>query len=83
MGLPSGWSEADGEPMAWPGAHAWPAGRGGPQFAHEPSRLVEPRSVLSRNLRLRSLGNGVVPHQAIEALRRCLRGPRQRDLFAG
>lgn len=83
MGLPPGWSAAPRaqwdlfapklEAMAWPGAHRWPAGRptsgDDTQPAGEPPRLVPPRSVPDRNLRLRSLGNGVVPHQAIAALR--------------
>ena len=54
---------------ARPGAHAWPVGRGHDQPDSEPARLVAPRTVTDRALRLRSLGNGVVPQQAVAALR--------------
>ena len=86
MGLPAGWTEAPTlqrdlfapplAPMSWPGAHAWPVGRGVDQPAGEPSRLVRPRSVSERGLRLRSLGNGVVPQQAMAALALLMEGPR-------
>jgi DNA (cytosine-5)-methyltransferase 1 len=79
MGLPSGWSEAQRAQgdlfapklgaLSWPGAHAWPVGRGHDQPDSEPARLVAPRTVTDRALRLRSLGNGVVPQQAVAALR--------------
>jgi hypothetical protein len=84
MGLPAGWTEAPTlqrdlfapplAAMSWPGAHAWPVGRGVEQPAGEPSRLVRPRSVPERNMRLRSLGNGVVPQQAIAALALLMEG---------
>ncbi len=79
MGLPCGWSEAQRAQrdlfapklgaLSWPGAHAWPVGRGHDQPDNEPARLVAPRTVTDRALRLRSLGNGVVPQQAVAALR--------------
>ncbi len=79
MGLPCGWSEAQRAQrdlfapklgaLSWPGAHAWPVGRGHDQPDSEPARLVAPRTVIDRALRLRSLGNGVVPQQAVAALR--------------
>jgi DNA (cytosine-5)-methyltransferase 1 len=83
MGLPSGWSEAQRAQrdlfapklgaLSWPGAHAWPVGRGHDQPDSEPAQLVAPRTVTDRALRLRSLGNGVVPQQAVAALRLLLK----------
>ena len=81
MGLPSGWSCASGDAMAWPGAHSWPVGRGVAQPDSEPVRLVPARSVPDRALRLRSIGNGVVPQQAMAALALLMEGPRQGSLF--
>ena len=81
MGLPSGWSCASGDAMAWPGAHSWPVGRGAAQPDSEPVRLVPARSVPDRALRLRSIGNGVVPQQAMAALALLMEGPRQGSLF--
>ena len=81
MGLPSGWSCASGDVMAWPGAHSWPVGRGAAQPDSEPVRLVPARSVPDRALRLRSIGNGVVPQQAMAALALLMEGPRQGSLF--
>ena len=83
MGLPSGWSCASGDAMAWPGAHSWPVGRGAAQPDSEPVRLVPARSVPDRALRLRSIGNGVVPQQAMAALALLMEGPRQGSLFSG
>ena len=83
MGLPSGWSCASGDVMAWPGAHSWPVGRGAAQPDSEPVRLVPARSVPDRALRLRSIGNGVVPQQAMAALALLMEGPRQGSLFEG
>ena len=68
MGLPVGWTIPDADV----GTHQWPMGRGKVQAAHEPPRLVPPRSVWNRAARLRALGNAVVPQQAAAALTRML-----------
>ena len=44
----------------------WPARRGAPQEAWEPPRAVTGKDA-QRNRRLKALGNGWVPHQAVEA----------------
>jgi hypothetical protein len=46
----------------------WPAGRGEPQHAWEPSRTVTGK-VPHRRAQLRAYGNAVVPHQAREVAR--------------
>ena len=46
----------------------WPARRGAPQEAWEPPRAVTGKDT-QRNRRLKALGNGWVPHQAVEAFR--------------
>jgi len=68
MGLPVGWTIPDADV----GTHQWPMGRGQVQAAHEPPRLVPPRSLLHRAARLRALGNAVVPQQATAAIKRML-----------
>jgi hypothetical protein len=68
MGLPVGWTIPDADV----GTHQWPMGRGQVQAAHEPPRLVPPRSLPHRAARLRALGNAVVPQQAAGALTRML-----------
>ena len=68
MGLPVGWTIPDADV----GTHQWPMGRGEAQAAHEPPRLVPPRSLPHRAARLRALGNAVVPQQAAAALTRML-----------
>lgn len=70
MGLPSGWTDLDASPDLT--AHRWPAGRGEPQHADEPPRLVPPKSVPKRSARLKALGNAVVWQQAEAAIRRAL-----------
>jgi len=68
MGLPVGWTNPD----AKVGEHQWPVGRGQAQAAHEPPRVVPPRSMWNRSARVRALGNAVVPQQAAAALTRML-----------
>ena len=68
MGLPVGWTVPDADV----GTHQWPMGRGQAQAAHEPPRLVPPRSLPHPAARLRALGNAVVPQQAAAALTRML-----------
>lgn len=65
MGYPRGWTDPEREePGIWMG---WPAKPGESQFPYEHPRTVS--SCKNRSKRLRSLGNSVVPQQAIPVFR--------------
>lgn len=71
VGLPIGWTEAEGPPLAIDWAPRWPAGRGEPQRDWEPPRTVPTKSGgRTRRPRLMAIGNIVVPQQAMLALSR-------------
>lgn len=70
VGLPVGYTEAEGQPMRIDPMPPWPAGRGQPQHNWEPPRTIAPKTGKDRRKRLMALGNIVVPQQAILALSR-------------
>lgn len=62
MGWEMGWTDIT-QPCtgAWPG---FPMGQGLDQHPWEPSRTIPKGSVIGRNVRIKALGNGVVPQCA-------------------
>ncbi|MBM4346425.1 MAG: DNA cytosine methyltransferase, partial [Deltaproteobacteria bacterium] len=78
MGLPVGWTLAEGERVTIADAPSWPAPRiegmdgASPQYPWEPPRVVQAKTEPNRNARLKALGNAVVPQQAVFALSRLL-----------
>lgn len=84
MGYPIGWTRPAGPGglrIDWNvDALPFPARRGEPQHAWEPTRTVAGRE-RGRPARIKALGNAVVVPQAVEALRRALAGPKQSSLW--
>lgn len=58
MGFPRGWTDPAADPVPFPG---FPMGRGPDQHAWEPPRTVPPRSMVGRRVRVKALGNAVLP----------------------
>jgi len=61
--------------------HAWPAGRGEAQEAHEPPRLAT--GVAHRAAKLRAIGNAVVPMQAAPIFAAIVQAEYERQEAAG